>query len=839
MGKEEIKLAVWDLAGQSEYEVLHSAFLPDLKFADGQATTFVVVCNAKYPGFDIGSDHHGRQLLSYWMRFIASSSLKGEDRGKRYVVVVLNCFNDERCEYLDRWETYLKDLKKLFHDYLEIEERPFVVDARLARSVRPLREHLIQHTREKLETKRVPKFCQFIQVKISDPVRKKGFPIVPWVDFAREFQSPEADEEKLKLAVDYLHECGHLIHFREGSAGPGRSLVVTDPDWFCRGVVGDLLLPDKMLVDGEWPLTRRVVPDGSVALRDLEDHFRHLGLGDEEQVSDIVAMLLRLGICYMAGDQRVFIPALISDKVLEGNQNPKGFWRDSGHSGMLVVRDQWVMGYSLKVQYKTTTLLPIAVFRRLQVELAQDPMCAAADSKYTAGKFTITFGTNGMAVLVEFRANEEDPNLEDRVDILVRPLVSRDHDRSERRRLQVELANLILEKFVSLAETWSPGVDFERLVVKPWCTAEGMLPIGDRIVTLSVEGVKGRVQAGETETVWPVNGELVNLIDLLSRRELRQLESSLGEKCDLVETLCVDLGLAPKQQPDCPSDHSGKLRTDSLGSDQEQLLQNVVKHFDVTIEKLGSKMDELLSSFEDVRKDLGIVLRRQKNVLEKLQALERFSRDEVTNSVPRFMYLTKASDPSGIWMILKDMFVQKATLHFLCEAHFNDYSLHEVSDQEGVEIQDLKKMVKTVAPWLIWSMKVAFVVGKVASQALLPGLGQLISTFPAGEQNDSSIGTSVGYWFSAALVAGSEAKLFNETTDMSPLRNNTSTPLRPVDVKDGLKDVLKKLIGELKPTQFQSKFKLKRAVENKSGYVVWICNDCCKKYEGKGLVELL
>ncbi|CAM6101787.1 unnamed protein product [Calypogeia fissa] len=446
-GGEPIKLAIWDLAGQWEYQVLHSAFLPDLALADGQATTFVIVCNAKYPSSDTGSKHHGRQVLNYWMRFIASSSLKGEERGKRHVMLVLNCFNDEPCEYLDQWVRYLKELKIVFDDYLEIEDTLFVVDARVARSVSQLKEHLIQHTRQKLETKKVPKICQFVQHTIREDVKSKDFPVVPFSVFAAKFQSSVSDENKLKAVVDYLHESGHLIHFREGwednvheGFASGRSLVVLDPDWFCRRVVGHLLLPDNstMLTDGELPLTRKVHSDGSIALKELKTYFHHL-LHDRQQVADIVAILLRLGICYMAGSDRVLIPALISDL---GNDNPTGFW---AQSEMLEARDQWVMGYCLKVQYRITTLLPITVFRGLQVELAQDPMCGAVDSAYKAGKFNITFGTNGMAVLVEFSAHDQDPDLEDRVDILVRPLVSREYDTSneKRRELQVELAQLI------------------------------------------------------------------------------------------------------------------------------------------------------------------------------------------------------------------------------------------------------------------------------------------------------------------------------------------------------------------------------------------------------------
>ncbi|CAM6101789.1 unnamed protein product [Calypogeia fissa] len=834
-GGEPIKLAIWDLAGQWEYQVLHSAFLPDLAFADGQATTFVVVCNAKYPSADTGGERQGRQMLNYWMRFIASSAIKGEEKGKRYVIVVLNRFNGEPCKYLDQWNKYLRDLRRHFHEYLEIEDTPFVVDARVARSVSQLKEHLIQHTRKKLETKKVPRICQYLQDTIREDVKTRDFPVVSWAVFAAKFQSTVPNEDTLKAAVEYLHESGHLIHFfREGAEdtvheafGQGRSLVVLDPDWFCRRVVGYLLLPDNatMLDDGEDPLTRRVDTDGSIALRDLKLYFRHT-LHDSQQVKDIVAILLRLGICYMAGPERVLIPALIND---QGNYYPTGSW---SLSEMQEAGDQWVMGYCLKVQYKTTTLLPIAVFRRLQVALAQDEMW-----DYKAGKFNITFGTNAMAVLVEFSAHEQDPSLEDRVDILVRPLARKEFDTSnEKRRLQVELAHLILEKFVSLAETWSPGVEFVRSVMKPWCTAKGTLPMEQRIVTVSVEDVKSRVQAGQTTTAWAVGGEPVYLIDLLSGNELRGLETLVEEKCAQAERLIVDLGFAQEQQVDSQGQSSESPETET-----DPLLENIKKVLDVGLEPIHAKLDDLQITMVNVRNDLGKVLNRQRKVLKKLQALERFSRTEVSNSVPRFMYLTKPRDSSGMWMRARDLFVQSATLHFLCEAHYNDNSLHEITDQEGVEIKNLTRVAAKVVPWVIWSLRVAFVAGKVASQALLPGLSQLIQTFPAGGDlsQDSSVSTVVAYWLSAALVTGGEADLFKDSTDTSSV-HNSSTPVRPVEVKDGLKEVLTMLLGkELKPMEFQSKFKLKRVVLNDSGYVVWICNDCFSRYLTEGAVEPL
>lgn len=92
-------------------------------------------------------------------------------------------------------------------------------------------------------------------------------------------------------------------------------------------------------------------------------------------------------------------------------------------------------------------------------------------------------------------------------------------------------------------------------------------------------------------------------------------------------------------------------------------------------------------------------------------------------------------------------------LHFACETRYDDYGQHAVKDQHGLEVSQLKKWAKTIAPWLKVSLTALYVSAKIASSVVVPGLGLILPDFADWQQASSLFGrTWVGHRFSTQAL---------------------------------------------------------------------------------------
>ncbi|CAM6091831.1 unnamed protein product [Calypogeia fissa] len=325
----KFSLTLWDLAGREEFQVLHSSFLPDLGLANGRGTMFVVVLDARYTRSSTESPSAEDELV-HWLRFIASSSIMGV---KRKVLVALNTFNGNSCTGKEKWTELLKCQHKKYKEILDICTQPFVLDARVAKSVSQLKQALFQHTKKSLHNVRWPAICQYIQQNLELwSAENQNFPILHWSEFEGKLAASKLGADDLEAAVEYLHETGDVIYFRRGFLMEDETkLIVLNPQWFCNSVVGQLLLPEGMLTEGETSLKKCVAPDGSLGISELTAYFKELLL-NEHQMNTLLGVLFLLGLCYGVGKDRVLIPALIENQVLklwkekEGQPNSAHWW---------------------------------------------------------------------------------------------------------------------------------------------------------------------------------------------------------------------------------------------------------------------------------------------------------------------------------------------------------------------------------------------------------------------------------------------------------------------------------------------------------------------------------
>ncbi|CAM6103719.1 unnamed protein product [Calypogeia fissa] len=503
--KTPMELVLWDLAGQEEFHVLHGTFLADLGFAGGRATTFILVFKSTYEGSVT------EKKLRYWLKFVASSSQKFV---RRHVVIVLNCF--EKCENSEEtlWKGLMKDYEHMFSDLLDICLDPFIVDVRSTASVQPLKDHLFDHARRLLEMVKVPRLCLDLQEELrtfQQGENSNHLPILSWEAFEKALKlkrkGNQFSGEALKAATLYLHEMGRIIYFDEKKStrqGPEkRSVVVPDPEWFFSQVVGELLVPKEMSDRG---FSTIVSADGSIPIIRFQVFFEDQ-LEQGTRTEDVISMLEVVGLCFKQGTDKIVIPALIQqDDYNAIDWEGKGFY--------------WVMGRCLATEENGRSSIPMTLFRRLQVELAQDmDFGGRGDSHYRAGKSFSSFYIGELLVMVQVDDNHSDPT-DDRIDILVRSIIP--GDATDARLAQATCIDEIMQKLEKLCVACCPGLLYDIKVIKPWTTSEKTPDMVDR-EPMSLREMKGLLIRGHKYSGWQVHGNPVQLQSFLSERELNEV----------------------------------------------------------------------------------------------------------------------------------------------------------------------------------------------------------------------------------------------------------------------------------------------------------------------------
>ncbi|KAL3701595.1 hypothetical protein R1sor_019617 [Riccia sorocarpa] len=527
----QIVLSVWDLAGQQEYRVLQSAFC----LAESKATMFVIVCNAVY------SEPQSRKELLFWFKFIACSCERGV---QRHVVVTLNCFKKGDSSMKPSWSTVIEEERNRFADLLNIHPEPFVLNARNPSSTIELKHHLLNLSDTLLQGQTIPRICKLIPNYFSWMRGNLDCPVLPLEDCLVQIHKMQRgkDRKSIMAALSFLHERGDIVFFREDllrrvaseseSDASISGLVVVDPNWFCRRVIGDLLLPASVLQPGQSSVQTLAAADGSFSLTTLHQYFKVLLRNHPQQLAGIITMLMSLGLCYQSGHDKVFIPALI----------PKEDMRMWEHYG---VKDgsagYWVMGRSTSLLEKETMVMPAALFHRLQVNLAHDPEFGVVSSSgmnassYTVSKSSSSFKFRGMVVLIQYDVNEDDPE-DDRIDILVKSLGQINEDPTNIRKQQLDLVEDIMSRVEPISAYCCPGVQFQRNVIIPWNACEPTLSMRQRVL-IPVEVVKDQVQKSglRQRSNWTIDDRVVAFDDLLSGADLEGVERIVRERYSRIE----------------------------------------------------------------------------------------------------------------------------------------------------------------------------------------------------------------------------------------------------------------------------------------------------------------
>ncbi|CAM6086935.1 unnamed protein product [Calypogeia fissa] len=786
--ERNMTLTLWDLAGQEEYHVLHGTFFVDLGLAGGKATVFVLVLRANISKSvaDLKKD------LLYWFKFMASSSQR---HVKRHVVIVLNCFDGQPCTkaHMALWMASIETAVELFRDLLHIHLVPFALDVRSPELVQPLKDWLFDQAHILLQNVRVPRVCFELQEELarwSQGDKNGHLPIMTWESFEKQvnlmYKENKLTGKNLEAATLYLHEIGGIIYFVQKQVAAlgskDRAIVVLYPEWFCRQVVGELLLPEDLLEEG-CSLIRH--ESGLIPIYWFECYFKHL-LVEGTQSDDIVSMLERVGLCYRKDANEIMVPALIQEDDVCLTH-----WEDEGC--------HFVIGRSLSTEDYERTAIPITLFRRLQVELAQDANFGGrGDSEYRAGKYSSSFKVGELSFLIQVEANSSNPN-EDRIDILAKTV-----DPTKGTLSQVERVCEIMQKLQVLCFACCPGLRYDIKVIKPWSATKETPKMTERQL-MSLREIKVLLLQGQQYSSWRNgNGNAVGLQTFLSNAEmkaLREINSGINTGVDegtdeagfpqgaVEEMEGIDyyydsdfsegsedpnVSLDEVEESDVPvvssqrveeieevvvelepvdeaKDDLGELLAEEslqivkepeeensctalrLGKDRAFVHHHNMDHQGITIEFVRAQFQEVKDMISDARSHLdkavhgeGDVTRQhvdegKKEVLLKIQAHSSFSIAEKEKSVPMFLFL-KRKDSSRFWTSFKDRlkapFQKDYRLHFLCESQFGDGKLHWVRDQEGLKLSKRTDMNEWLKKVEPWVRWSYYVIADLAKIAL-------------------------------------------------------------------------------------------------------------------------
>ncbi|CAM6106037.1 unnamed protein product [Calypogeia fissa] len=750
-------------------------------------------------------------------------------------LIVLNCFDGTKCLESDRryWMRLIENVAAKFTDFLYIHPFPVIIDARVTTSVQPLKDYLFSQARSLLQDVKIPKGC-FDLLKdlrvLSEGENKGHLPIFSWQAFKEvwERKHRKKDLKNLELCASYLHEMGEIIYFdrnkRQDPVSSNRSIVVPDPQWFCREVVGELLLP-KHALEGRKYI--KVSADGSISLIRFQAFFEHL-LPNGTQSDDVISMLEQVGLCYRKSSDDIIIPALIREddyKLIE--------WEGKGLDG--------VMGRCLATQDTDRTAIPATLFRRLQVELAQDSnLGGRGDSEYRAGKSYSSFKLGELLVLVQFDVDHSDPS-DDRIDILVKSVLS--NNSTDASSLKVIKVCEMMQELEKLCVECCPGLRYDIKVIKPWNAAEKTPTMVEREL-MSLTEIKALMVKGNKCSSWKVSGHPVDLKTFLSESELKEVMGTMEQEYDECKHCAVRLGLLTEDAL-----HEFEELVEENGSKYENDDGVDISDRDIVSEiVLEIRHQHRLTRhhIEKSHHELLLEIRQKHHVLVRhIQAQLDLSTEERESSVPRYIFLSKKEGKSNLWISFKEAFNQSFELHFLCEAHFDDGFLHEVEGQDGIPLRRPKEWLVKISPWLLRSLMVAVMVGKTVGNLYRPGVFNLIPDLNY-LQNDGK-GLSKAVDTAAAMMVEEDEALNGQVPGV---HRNYGTAVAPMDLRARMiaEGVVEDLIRELGEAVFKKQIGLRKVLLRRTAHspvgssathahsfeaqssVRWICHSCYKRY---------
>jgi GTPase SAR1 family protein len=382
----DMKVSIWDLAGQEEYHAFHDMMLPNLG-TQGNVCYFLLVCNPFL--WDQSRRPKTPQELedefSYWLKFISSNTKRSSSFAPQVTIVLTN--NDKRYIHLQFVHNIVPKLKARFVDFINLSSNTYSVNAHSSREAQQVLEDVTTTCKSVLE--KLPKvyetclhvqlgICQWIKEHPNQPIVSMQIfeqKIFAKTHFQLQVTAPELDQPKLvkpHIAIAmFLHDAGEIIYFED------EDFVVLNLNWFCHKVMGHLI---KLLGHVEKANLAKTFLNGFGEMEHLEillesslkDAANLVGLKKDETLNYLVRLMVKMDFAYEVitmGEsnsqsvKRLFVPTTLQfdESVAKGERRLK--WTSQFSSDVEVI----YIGQRLQCGDQEHTTLTPGFFPRIQV----------------------------------------------------------------------------------------------------------------------------------------------------------------------------------------------------------------------------------------------------------------------------------------------------------------------------------------------------------------------------------------------------------------------------------------------------------------------------------------
>ncbi|GAB4846046.1 Protein TORNADO 1 [Ancistrocladus abbreviatus] len=812
---EDMKISIWNLAGQHELYSLHDLMFP----GHGSASFFLIILSLfrKPNNKELKDPVEIEEDLQYWLRFVVSNSRRAVQQCMlpNVTVVLTHCDKiNEPSQSLQPVVNLIQRLRDRFHGFVEFYPTVFTVDARSSASVTKLTQHIRNMSKTILQrVPRVYQLCNDLIQLLSDwRLENHSKPAMNWKEFGELCQvkvpslrirsrhdSKEKTEMRRRGIASCLHHIGEAIYFDD----PG--FLILDCEWFCDGVLGQLVR-----LNG-----RRQSPmnDGFISRKELErilkgslqsqipgmgsKVFENLGAGD------LVSMMLKLELCYEQDPSDPNSLLLIPSLLEEGRQKAPR-WQ-------LNVPECIYAGRHLHCDDSSHMFLTPGFFPRLQVHLHNKIMALKNQhgATYSLEKYLISININGIDVRIELGGQ-----LGYCIDILACSTKN-----------LTETLRLFQQLIIPAVQSLCHGVTLIENVIRPECVRNLTPPRYRKTQSVQLYQLKHALLSVPAENMYdyqhtwsPVSDSGRPILragfdfarDLLSDDDFREV---LHRRYHDLFNLANELQVPAENNPDVPDPAA------SVSGETEIKIDPSFGGIAKGVEQVLQRLKIIEQEIRDLKQEIqGLRYYEHRLLIElhrKVDHLVSYNLQIEERKAPNMFFFVRTENYSRrlVTSIIPGMAALR--LHMLCEYR---REMHVVEDQMGCEVMQVDNVaVKCLAPYMTKFMKLLTFSLKIGAH-LAAGMGEMIPDLSREVAHllDSSLLTSAA----GATAAGAVGAMAMGSSRARHSSRDIQQDQRAAQqwVLDFLRDR-----GCSTGRDIAEKFGLWRVRYRDNGQIAWIC----------------
>ena len=191
--RKQIRVSLWDMAGQQEFHAFQDCMFPDVGTNSYQLPSMFMFV---WSPIDSKSSEKGalrneenfEASFRYWLRFLASKSRQSNITLK---VMVVFTRADQMATLSHAFSTQIDSLRSDFKGLIDILNPPFHVDARkkdsmrAATSVRAVAKHIFDIAKRTLQGIQVYNICTDVNKLLSKHSKSTNEEIITWKKFSQ------------------------------------------------------------------------------------------------------------------------------------------------------------------------------------------------------------------------------------------------------------------------------------------------------------------------------------------------------------------------------------------------------------------------------------------------------------------------------------------------------------------------------------------------------------------------------------------------------------------------------------------------------------------------------